>query len=372
MEARPSATPDVTVGIEPDLDLAGHEFADLFARSSATAFQHPLWLSTFYERLAPARRADKLIVTIREHGRLVGLLPMIRRRLSGVLLVESADLGVSDYAAPVVDAGLTPDASLPERIVAALAPFDWLRIRPVRAEHLDSWRSLVGGEALRLDFSAHATPLTGSFPEWQAQALQPAFRRYLDRRKKRFFRGGAGALKLLEDGEDILAAIAAIGALRSGRFEGDPIQQDFTRSFYACIAAEGAAAGLSRIYALSHGGEAVGYVFGLTHAGRFHYLLIGCDYERHGRHSPGLLLYDAIIEDWMSAGGSIYDFTIGDEPFKRDFGTKPTAMFMLSSAPTWRGRLARAAYEIREQMRARRRKTEHPGESKPEGGTDGQ
>ena len=53
----------------------------------------------------------------------------------------------------------------------------------------------------------------------------------------------------------------------------------------------------ARTYRLSLDGASVGYVFGLTWNGRFHYLLIGCDYAAHGRHSPGLILYDMIIED---------------------------------------------------------------------------
>ena len=37
--------------------------------------------------------------------------------------------------------------------------------------------------------------------------------------------------------------------------------------------------------------------------------------------------------------------------FKKDFGTEPTAMFELATAPTWRGRLARAAFDARDRLR---------------------
>ncbi len=97
----------------------------------------------------------------------------------------------------------------------------------------------------------------------------------------------------------------------------------------------------------------MGYAFGLTHAGRFDYLLIGCDYERHGRHSPGLMLFDRMIDDWAASGGSVFDFTIGDEPFKTDFGAKPTPMFELRGVPTVRGRIFLALKEARDWLRAR-------------------
>ena len=47
----------------------------------------------------------------------------------------------------------------------------------------------------------------------------------------------------------------------------------------------------------------------------------------------------------------MFDFTIGDEAFKRDFATLPTTMHMLSQTPTWRGKLANAAMEARSQLR---------------------
>lgn len=340
------------VAIEPDFDFGSDEFAGLFEQSSASAFQHPLWLAAFYRRLAPARNAEPAIVAGRDaDGQLQFVLPLIRRRKSGVWLLESNDLGVSDYAAPVVRADFAPTDSTRAAIAAALPAHDIIRIRPVRAEHVDPWRSLLALDARQLDFSAHATDLPANYSEWRARALEPSFSRYLDKKKKRFFKLDGARLQLLSDPSRIAAAVDSIQADRKGRFTGDPIQEDFVRHFYADVATTGATAGLARTYALMLGDEAIGHVFGLTHAGRFHYLLIGCDYERHGRHSPGLILYDTMIEDWIAAGGNVFDFTIGDEAFKKDFATVPTPMFELVRIPTWRGRLARAAFDARAELR---------------------
>ena len=252
---------------------------------------------------------------------------------------------------------MAPDAaasdSLAPAIAAALPSFDVLRLKPARLEHASRWEQFFDVTPEALDFSAHATGLVPDYGQWRAQAYDPSFAKYLDRKKKRFAREG-GRLQLRTSPLSIRQAIGAMQTLRAGRFERDMIQQDVVRDFYAEVAVEGAAAGFARTYALLLGDQTAGYVFGLTHRGRFHYLLIGCDYETYGRHSPGLILYDAIIADWIAAGGDVFDFTIGDESFKRDFGTEPTAMFELAKAPTWRGRLARAAYDARDQLRRRR------------------
>ena len=67
--------------------------------------------------------------------------------------------------------------------------------------------------------------------------------------------------------------------------------------------------------------------------------------------SAGLVLYDLMMEDWLARGGRIFDFTIGDEDFKADFGTAPTPMFILTGTPTVLGRAARLVFAIREKLR---------------------
>lgn len=342
----------LSVARQDDFDFRSAEYARLFAASTATAFQHPLWLDRFYAQLAPRRGAARIVVTVRDaNGVLRAVLPLILRRKSGILLLEATDLGVSDYAAPVIDRDLRATPDLSEAVADALPAHDILRIRPIRDEHVSEWQFLVAGEAVRLYFSAHAVRLAPEFAAWRAGALDGSFARMLDRKKKRFLKSEGARVRLLAEPGEIGRAIATLATRRTGRFSGDPIQQDFVRGFYASIASDGAAAALARTYAIELEGEAIGHAFGLTHNGRFDYLLIGCDYENYGRHSPGLILYDAMIEDWIANGGKVFDFTIGDEPFKQDFGTQATPMFALTHNATWRGRLASAAFATREHLR---------------------
>ena len=107
----------------------------------------------------------------------------------------------------------------------------------------------------------------------------------------------------------------------------------------------------ARVYQLKLDGADVAQAFGLVLGGRFYYLLIGADYERFGKHSPGLVLYDLLIEEWIKEGGTVFDFTIGDEAFKRDFGTAPTAMHALVETATLKGRLALSAFDAMRGLR---------------------
>lgn len=333
------------------------DYAALHARSNASAFQHPLWLQGFHRHLAPSRGAQGVTLVGRpgpgEPPCFV--LPMIARKLSGVTILESADLGVSDYAAPVVD----PDwwerqhdhAALRASVAAALPSHDILRVKPIRDEYLALWQAFLPGSTKTLGFSAHATSLVASVEHWREQALTDSFARYLARKRKRFFKTEGARLVVVQGAQAIAHAMERLAQLREGRFEQDVIAAPAARAFYSAVAQSGEQAGFARVYALELGGEAIGYTFCLAFGGRLHYLLIGCDYQAHGRHSPGLLLYDGMIGDWIETGGEIFDFTIGDEPFKADFGTVATPLHVLTHTPTVRGALALAAMRWREWWR---------------------
>ncbi len=348
---------DFTVQRETDFDMSCADYRDFFARSGMTAFQDPRWLVPFYRDLAPTRGAEPVIVTGRDStGRLQFVLPMTLRTVSGCRLLEAADLGVCDYCAPVVDPAFTALPGLAGRVAAALPTHDVLRIRNIRAGHVDAWRMFFAAPAKQLDFSAHETDLTADYAAWRQDALTRSFTKYLDRRKKRFLKAGNTELKRLDDRADIAEALGAMAELRAGRFDGDMIQHDAVLDFYTGVAMDGALDGYAATYRLSLDAQPVGYVFGVTAQGRFHYLLIGCDYDSFGKHSPGLLMYDLIIEDWIASGGSVFDFTIGDEPFKADFGTHAVPIHAIEAPRTVIGRLALAAREAGETMRRLRKR----------------
>ena len=101
-------------------------------------------------------------------------------------------------------------------------------------------------------------------------------------------------------------------------------------AFYTAVAACGQRSGLARTYRLMCGSEPVAVLFGLVHHRRFHYLVLGCDYSKFGRFSPGMIMFARAMDDWFENGGEVFDFTIGDEAFKAALGCKRTAMHRLS------------------------------------------
>ena len=192
-----------TVQREDDFDFRSAEYDELYARASATPFQHGVWLTALYDVLAPRRRAEKVVVTVRgAGGQLVLVLPMVRRRQGPLRVLEYADLGVNDYAAPVLDqqhrAALIEDPDLGRRIRAVLSGFDLLRIERV-ADSPESFLSLLAGARARAHaYDTHLIDLTDTPEEWYGR-LDPQFVRHLERKYKRLRPKGERRLRLVED-----------------------------------------------------------------------------------------------------------------------------------------------------------------------------
>ena len=88
------------VAIDNQFDFQSDEYADLFRRAVATAFQHPDWLSAIYRRLVPQLNVEPLIVTVRAapNRRLLMVLPLIRRRYGALRVRQLMSAMPSGFA----------------------------------------------------------------------------------------------------------------------------------------------------------------------------------------------------------------------------------------------------------------------------------
>lgn len=320
-----------------NFDFEGEDYRKLFSRSCGTAFQHPIWLKHLFAHLLDGAK-PVILCGYSNEGTLSVVIPLVMRRLYGLRLLEAPNFGVSDYVAPIIlnsaRESLIQDSLVPRQIASVLPSHDILRIKHVPADNREVWKLLFPSYWEEHKFQAHDTLLSADYTSWRSANLTDSFRRYLDRKKKRLLRLGTVCLTEISDPLSLRQTIECIADVRQGRFNNDMLQIRAVRNFYAAVAAEGAPEGLVKIYTLTLDGEELGRTYCLSHDGRFHFLLMGCDYKRHGRHSPGLIFFDMLIERRIGYSDTVFDFTIGDEPYKKDFGTTPKKIFFSEKANT--------------------------------------
>jgi CelD/BcsL family acetyltransferase involved in cellulose biosynthesis len=187
-----------------------------------------------------------------------------------------------------------------------------------------------------MGMSAHAVPLYGPFEKWRADNIDQSYRKELDRKARRISRKGTVHFAASCDPESIRTTFHAMRDYHLSRFQErrlkdrDLLQNPVYFDFYHDLAVAGADAGLCRTYTLSLDGRPIAGLWGLSDRGRFLTILQGFDLAGYKNCSVGSLIFEALARDCIERGETVLDFTIGDEPYKRLFGTQPTAMWTIS------------------------------------------
>ncbi len=332
---------------EDDFDFLSSEYADLHSRSGATPFQHPVWVTALYEELAPRLNARKRVVTVRqEDGRLAVVLPLVQRRRGILRLIEFADLGVNDYAAPVLDPAapdLPQNDGVARQIRRALGRFDLLRIERVPDTPDVLLALIAGASASRHHYDTHLMDLAPTFEEWRGR-LDPAFVRHVERKYKRLRPKGERRLRLVDDVEEVDALMSRMQEFRAARFAErrgvDLVQEPDCFRFYCRVARDSIAAGPGRLAVLEVGNEPVAVAFDVIDRDRELFLLVGYDVGRLRNYSLGLLIVDELVRDAIGRGQAHFDLTVGDESYKADFGARPRPVFEIRVQKTLLGRAA--------------------------------
>lgn len=327
--------PPLRFTAEASFDFASPAYRDLCVRAGVTGFQRAVWLDSFYRHLAGASAEPLVVAGYGPACELRLVVPLLRRRSGDAIRIEYAFGGVTDYALPVAAAGLDL-RHVSAGFLQAIGPHDLICIAPVREADAEAWQDLLGVAPEGLGFGSHLVVCDGDFNAWRLRHLGAARVAGLARKTRRL--SERGTLELAIAGDAMAAdALLLAARFRRGRFADDPLQDPAGRAFYAEIAALGAEARTARTYVLSCGGETIGVLFGLVDDGTFRYLVLGCDYARFGRFSPGMILFDLVLAQWFGAGGTAFDFTIGDEAFKAEFGALRASMHRFLRPATPRG-----------------------------------
>ncbi|AUC99024.1 cellulose biosynthesis protein CelD [Bradyrhizobium sp. SK17] len=337
------------VCIDDAFDFLSEDYAELFGRSDATAFQHPLWLDSLYRKLAPAAAAKPLIVVVRARatGALAAVLPLLRVRRGPMRTIEFADLRVSDYLSPVCAAttfaDLLQDRHACERLRRLLRPFDLLRMPKLLDARMPIENLLGAPHRSLMDTNAYATVLVAPFEQWQISALGRSYQKELAKKWRQIQKKGELAFSCCDDSVSIGAAMEVMRKFRGPRFQaqgdGDLLQRQEYFDFYSDVALRGVGS-FVRLYAMKMDGNVIATALGLVHRDSLLVVMTAFDIEGYKSQSIGALMFERVAQDCIERGDRILDFTIGDEPYKKHFGGQPTPMSSVTQAGSAAGAIA--------------------------------
>lgn len=320
------------------LDDAERLWRDMAADADSTVFQtwevFQAWARTiaagaqcrwFVSALLDARTRKPLL-----------LLPLVLRTEDGLDVIESADLGVADFYAPVIARGFVPTAAEMECYWSLMKhtfpTADLLRLSKM-PQRIGRSRNplLLLPNVNTIKLTNLKTALEPDWQAWLIANVPEKIRHDIAVRRRKLGKRGNLRLVTAETGAEADRFFAAMLAQRQERYKAlgrrDILDDPNCRHFYRSLIRPGERNSVGTMQALLVDNEIVATGLGLVYNDAFHMIFPAFAGNGWRNYSPGLQLFFFSLE-WAAARGfSHYDFTIGDESFKRNLGAEEFPLY---------------------------------------------
>jgi CelD/BcsL family acetyltransferase involved in cellulose biosynthesis len=311
----------------------------------ATPFQRREWLDAFYGAAKLDESISPLVATIRDaQGELAMRLPLLIRRKDNLTVIEFADLGLTDFNAPLLGPA-APQTQKESRIALralrrALPKADLLRLEkmpPVLHGKVNPLSTLNGTRPSAVNGNVIA--LTD---DWEAysKTRHRTYRMELGRCWRIFQKNPDAQFKIVRDREEALLLLEKMEVQQRERMRevgadymlDDPIPAEFYRRLVS-----NAENGFAIVTALTAGDEVVAASLGVRDQDTMITIRLTNAGKKWSNISPGRLAVEKTLQLMHSEGCRTIDLSIGNYAYKRRFGVTKTPLLDYSLALSWRG-----------------------------------
>jgi CelD/BcsL family acetyltransferase involved in cellulose biosynthesis len=353
------APADVRLSIHDDLPAVESEWRAFELHADCTVFQSFGWLSSWQRHIGAGKGVRPAIVIGRDaRGEILFLLPLsVEPRGFARRLVWLASQ-ISDYNAPL----LAPEFS------QRLAPRPFLSLWPEILRRIQGHRELrfdlihfvrmpetVGAQqnpfrhlpVILHPSGAYLAHLAGDWETFYATRRSPSTRQRDRTKRKRL--GELGEVKLVTPtaAGEMARTFDALMAQKTRAFASMGVGNLFDRpghaDFYRALAIDPATRPIAHLSRLDVGPIAAAINLGLTFRGRYYHVLASYDDGEASRFGAGAAHLHDLMRHAIETGCEIFDFTVGDEPYKRDWSDTESALFDHVRPARWRGVFAALA-----------------------------
>jgi CelD/BcsL family acetyltransferase involved in cellulose biosynthesis len=326
----------------------------------ATSFQHRHWLDAWYSAFDTLAPLIAVISDTATQGH-VALVPLICREENGIRLVEFADLGVSDYNAPILAPNAPHDVTgmraMNSALLAALHRLpdrpDLIRLKKMPAE--------IQGRPNPLAASgwAGSCSLNGNLVEVGDDfgAYRHSIRKMQLPRCWRVFTRFPGArFQIATTVDEALRFLDVMDVQQHERM--NKLGQRFVLDdisharFYRAVVRRGVAEGYAVVSALICDDGIIATTMGLRDGNHYSLLRTSNAGGQWSSCSPGLLCVEQTMAALHGLGVRNFDLSIGNYDYKRRFGARPLPLTDVSIALSWRG----VPYALRDRVARRLRR----------------
>lgn len=326
-----SATGDLTLSVYSTLSDVETAWRSFENSADCTAFQTFAWHRAWQDSAGALRGVRPAIVVGRHGGHTLFILPfaIVRGRLARRLVWHASEL--CDYNAPLLAGDFT--AVVGDRFPAL---FDKV-LSTIATEHrfdtvaLTKMPELVGGQRnpfMMLATTPHSNGaymmrIGGTWEEFYREKRSSATRRHDRSKRKHLAEFGEVSFVTAEDPCTIEATLDALFAQKAASFaaRGVPnfLARCGTREFFRALGADPFLRDSLHVSRLQVGSIIAAANLGIVFRGRYYHVLASYDGGPVSRFGPGTAHLHELIGYALQRGCELFDFTVGDEPYKRDW-----------------------------------------------------
>jgi CelD/BcsL family acetyltransferase involved in cellulose biosynthesis len=343
-----TASASVALTLHPALAAIEEDWRAFEQTADCTPFQSYDWLSAWDRHIGAPAGVRPAIVSGRRDGEIAFLLPLAVEPGRFARRLTFLGQGLCDYNAPLIAPGFA-DTIGPEGAAAL-----WQQVRTLlqadpRLAHdaieFTKMPATVGAQAnpfLGLDVMLHPSgayqaSLGTDWETFYAGKRSSATRRR-DRTKMKKLAELGEVRFVTPDAADTTGTLDTLIQQKSRAFAHMGVPDIFARpghiAFFHEIARTRAFVHVSR---LDVGATKAAVNLGLTFRDCYYHILASYDDGEASRFGPGAAHLRELLRYAIEHGLTRFDFTIGDEPYKRDWCDTEQALYDYVGAASWRG-----------------------------------
>lgn len=334
------------------------------ANAAASAFQTPDWLDAWLETMCRDSDTTVHLVTACDatDGTPLLVLPLVRFRQGGLTRLEAPDSGLADYVGPLLAPDFCPDkptmTALWQQFLSALPPADILYLGKIPPTIRGRANPLLLVDGIhRHRQSAWGTILNGPPVDFGAFGMPKKRTRELNNRWKRLEALGKLAFVTATSPEEKERYFAELCDQRATRFRAlnrpNSLDRPEVRAFFRHLLDHDTGPDRAEIQVLKLDDTVIATGLGLVSGGAFHMIFPTIGGEEWRAYSPGLQHFRQSMEKASAEGLRYYDFTLGSEAYKVEFGARQMPLYEIVVPITTLGSLHAAMLSAKRAFHSR-------------------
>jgi CelD/BcsL family acetyltransferase involved in cellulose biosynthesis len=341
---------DVELSLHHDLAPIEADWRAFEATADCTVFQTFDWLSTWLRNIGVQEAGKPAIVVGRYEGTILFLMPFALECSAGLRKITWLGSFLCNYNGPVLARDFSRRVS-PLQFAQVWQDIQVLLRRKMGHDivDLEKMPTTIGEQAnpfctMRIMphiNDAYMTEVGADWDAYYAAKRSPSTRKTDRKKRKRLADHGETRFITAGSRDDVVRSVDALIDEKRRSYAKLGVANMFERpgyrDFFLDLATGAQSSRLTHVSRVDVGKMTAAANFGLMYRGRYYYILAGYDDGELARFGPGAMQLQDVMRYAAEHNCPLFDFTNGDEPYKREWCDIEIGVCDYVAPASWRG-----------------------------------